>query len=93
MDTKDKPDERVEGEVEEEKDQIREHKINIDIVAFGKFKESDQMPLETALRTRIYNAAKFDGKFEVTDIDFGLHKIKEVKKTCACDDDEEFEED
>ncbi len=78
-----------EMEKAEDKLEEKEHKIVVDIVMFGKF--SGDLPIETALRTRLWNAARFDGKFDVKYVRMSVGEI--VKNTAICenepnDDDE-----
>ncbi len=63
--------------VEEEKD----HKIIVNMVLFGKFVKD--LPMETALRTRLWNSARSDGKFDVKYVNLSIGEI--VKSTAICE--------
>lgn len=68
----------------------KSHKIIIEMVLFGKF--NGDLPMETALRTRLWNAARSDGKFEVKFVDLSIGEIVKTIAVCETEDDEKTED-
>ncbi len=73
----------------EDKTEEKEHKIVIEIVLFGKFE--DPMPMETSLKTKLWNIARWNGKFDVKYFRISVGEI--VNTTAICENGQSDDDD